>query len=278
MAGMTTDSRNASNEVMSAASRSGEGLLSVRCARKEFDVSAKEKIVAFTDISIDVARDEFVCIVGPSGCGKTTLLRSLAGLETLSSGSITVDGQIVNGCRDDISMVFQQPVLLPWRTVIDNVRLPLQVGHRPGPDLEDAQALLNLVGLTGFEKRYPRELSGGMQQRVSIARALVGEPSILLMDEPFGALDALTRRVMNMELVRIWQERRKTVVMITHDVEEAIALADRVLVMSTRPGRIVEEIKIDFPRPRQAASVRRSQEYVDTVLFIEEALGLLDEH
>jgi NitT/TauT family transport system ATP-binding protein len=194
---------------------------------------------------------EFVTIVGQSGCGKTTLLKILAGLLPRSSGTVSLRGQPVDGPSRDIGVVFQDPVLLPWRTVLDNVMLPVQVlGLDRVRFGERARMLLGLVGLTGFEDKYPHELSGGMRQRVAIARALVHDPSLLLMDEPFGALDAMTREAMNLELLRIWQESGKTIVFITHSIPEAVFLADRVIVMSARPGRIQQIVDVELPRPR----------------------------
>ena len=208
-------------------------------------------VVALADIDFTVRDGEFVAIVGPSGCGKSTLLRILAGLMPPTSGQAELAGSPIDGPRRDIGVVFQSPVLFPWRTVLANAELPVDV---QGLDRKAMRAkaleLLKLVGLEGFESRYPRELSGGMQQRVSLVRALIHDPALLLMDEPFGALDAMTRETMHIELQRIWMERRKTIVFITHSIAEAVFLADRVLVMTPRPGKIGAELKIDLPRPR----------------------------
>ena len=202
-------------------------------------------------IDFEVADREFVAIVGPSGCGKSTLLKILAGLIPASSGSALLRGTPITGPRRDIGMVFQAPVLFPWRTVMGNVLLPVDVQGLGRARLHrSALDLLRLVGLEGFENRYPWELSGGMQQRVAMVRALIHDPAMLLMDEPFGALDAMTREQMNLELQRIWLERRKTVVFITHSIPEAVFLADRVLVMTARPGRIAEIVPVALPRPR----------------------------
>ena len=189
--------------------------------------------------------------VGPSGCGKSTLLRILAGLMPPTEGEAWLQGSRIEGPRRDIGVVFQTPVLFPWRSVLDNVLLPVDV-QRLGRDKMRATAmnLLRMVGLEGFETHLPNQLSGGMQQRAALVRALIHDPSVLLMDEPFGALDAMTREQMNVELQRIWLERRKTIVFVTHSVGEAVFLADRVVVMSPRPGRIVDTLDIDFPRPR----------------------------
>ena len=211
----------------------------------------KDAVVALADIDFHVREGEFVAIVGPSGCGKSTLLRILAGLMPPTEGEAKLAGTPIRGPRRDIGVVFQSPVLFPWRTVLSNAEVPVDV---QGLDRKAMRAraidLLKLVGLDGFESRYPRELSGGMQQRVSLVRALIHDPALLLMDEPFGALDAMTRESMHIELQRIWMERRKTVVFITHSIAEAVFLADRVLVMTPRPGRIGAELTIDLPRPR----------------------------
>jgi NitT/TauT family transport system ATP-binding protein len=226
-------------------------LIAVSRLEKTYLTRAGSRIRALADVTLDVAAGEFVTIVGPSGCGKTTLLRVLGGLLAASSGSVELLGRRVAGPSRNVGMVFQDPVLLPWRTVLENVMLPVAVlrldrrtHHRRALDL------LGLVGLAGFEDKYPHELSGGMRQRVSLARALVHDPALLLMDEPFGALDAMTREAMNLELQRIWRESGKTVAFITHSIPEAAFLGDRVVVMSPRPGRIVDVVSIDLERPR----------------------------
>ncbi|MDS9469408.1 ABC transporter ATP-binding protein [Paracoccus sp. MBLB3053] len=213
---------------------------------------------ALRDVSFDVAHHEFLAILGPSGCGKSTLLRMVAGLLTPTSGAVEVFGMPVTGPRDDIGIVFQKPTLLPWATVEDNVVFPVRhkTGHVSQRDRERAQELLAMVGLEGFGKRLPEELSGGMQQRVGIARALHLDPDILLMDEPFSALDALTREVMGFDLLRIFAEKPKTVVFITHSVSEAALLADRVLVMSGRPGTVACEHIVPVSRPRGPESMK----------------------
>lgn len=207
---------------------------------------------ALRGVTFDVSRHQFVAVLGPSGCGKSTLLRSIAGLLPASSGSVEVFGYKVSEPRDDVGIVFQKPTLLPWANIEDNIVFPVR--HKTGRvsvvDRQRAKELLDKVGLTGFEKRLPAELSGGMQQRVGIARALHLNPDILLMDEPFSALDALTREEMGFELLRIWEAQPKTVLFITHSISEAVLLADRVLVMSGRPGTIIEDIEISIPRPR----------------------------
>ena len=206
---------------------------------------------ALQEVSLAIERNEFVSIVGPSGCGKSTLLRLIAGLIGPSSGQVGIDGVAVDGPRRDIGVVFQAPTLLPWANVLDNVLFPLKILHRLAPESPTrARELLHLVGLSDFERKMPSELSGGMQQRASICRALITDPDILLMDEPFGALDALTREEMSLELLRIWQEQPKTIFFVTHSVPEAVLLADRVCVMTARPGRITEIIDVPLARPR----------------------------
>ncbi len=211
----------------------------------------QDAVAALQDIDFEVAEGEFFSIVGPSGCGKSTLLKILAGLLPRSSGEALLNDKPIDGPRKDIGVVFQSPVLFPWRTVLGNVLLPVDV-QQLGRERMTSRALelIRLVGLSGFERRYPWELSGGMQQRVALVRALIHDPALLLMDEPFGALDALTREAMNVELQRIWLERRKTVVFITHSTAEAVFLADRVMVMTARPGRIADLFSVDLPRPR----------------------------
>ncbi|MGE5147960.1 MAG: ABC transporter ATP-binding protein [Candidatus Eiseniibacteriota bacterium] len=209
---------------------------------------------ALTAINLTVAQGAFVSIVGPSGCGKSTLLKILAGILDRTSGEIWMHGKALSGPSRELGVVFQAPVLLPWRTVLQNVMVPIEVQHRDRAAFEAvARKYIQLVGLSGFENKYPNELSGGMQQRVGICRALVHDPSILLMDEPFGALDAMTREHMNGELQRIWLESRKNIVLVTHSIPEAVYLADRVVVMTPRPGRIVDVLDVDLPRPRTLA-------------------------
>ncbi len=209
-------------------------------------------VLALSDISFSISDGEFISIVGPSGCGKSTLLKILAGLLPPSEGEATLKGTPIRGARRDIGVVFQTPVLFPWRTVLGNVLLPSDVqGLDKAKMQKRAMDLIRMVGLEGFENRYPRELSGGMQQRVGIIRALIHDPAILLMDEPFGALDAMTRESMNVELQRIWMESKKTVLFITHSTSEAVFLADRVIVMTARPGKIGDMFEVDLPRPRK---------------------------
>jgi NitT/TauT family transport system ATP-binding protein len=218
---------------------------------KIFTTVRNERIHALHDISLSVADREFVTIVGPSGCGKSTLLKILSGLIPSTRGVVKLAGTPVDRPRRDIGIVFQNPVLLPWRTVLDNVLLPAEVQGLPkGPAQARARDLLKMVGLADFETKYPMELSGGMQQRAAISRALVHDPNILLMDEPFGALDAMTREQMNLDLQRIWMEAGKTVILITHSIPEAVFLGDRVVVMTARPGKIARLVEVDIPRPR----------------------------
>ncbi|MEA3459636.1 MAG: ABC transporter ATP-binding protein [Chloroflexota bacterium] len=227
----------------------------------------KGELGALKEVSFQVGAGEFLCLVGPSGCGKSTLLRVLGGLLAPTGGTVYLDGRPLNGPCRQIGFVFQKANLMPWRTVLRNVTLPLEIkGVGIAEARRQAKELLQLVGLEGFEHAYPRSLSGGMEQRVAIARALIHDPTILLLDEPFGSLDALTRERMNLELLRIWWARRKTVVMVTHSIQEAVFLADKVLVMSPRPGQIEASFPILLPRPR-------SQE----VLYSEE-FGVLSRH
>jgi len=208
-------------------------------------------VLALDRIDLAARPGEFVAIVGPSGCGKSTLLKLVAGLLPATTGTVSVDGARITGPSAAVGVVFQSALLMPWRTVLENILLPIEIrGGRTAHYTAAARALIELVGLAGFADRHPHELSGGMQQRVGLCRALVTDPPLLLMDEPFGALDAMTREQMNAELQRIWMERRKTVLLITHSISEAVYLADRVLVMSPRPGRILAEIAITLPRPR----------------------------
>jgi NitT/TauT family transport system ATP-binding protein len=208
-------------------------------------------VLALRDIDFGLQQGSFVSIVGPSGCGKSTLLRILAGLLDYDEGTVSLDGQAIKGTRRDVGFVFQSSILLPWRTILENVMLPAEVlGLDMKASRERAMQLLHMVRLDGFEDKLPRQLSGGMQQRASIARALLHDPKILLMDEPFGALDALTRERMNLELQRIWAESGKTVILITHSIPEAIFLGDTVLVMTPRPGTIERVLRVDLPRPR----------------------------
>ena len=209
-------------------------------------------VEALRDVFFTVKQGEFVSIVGQSGCGKSTLLKILAGLLPRTSGALSIEGQEVDGPRRDIGIVFQKPLLLEWRRVLDNVLLPVEIFQLDRQEYEaKALRLLRTAGLGEFLRKYPFELSGGMQQRVALCRALVAEPSLLLMAEPFGALDSLTRQKMGFELLRLWEEWKSTVLFVTHDIDEAVMLSDRVLVMSPRPGKILDTLEIDLPRPRE---------------------------
>lgn len=214
-------------------------------------VSADSNLEALAEADFAVMPSEFVSIIGPSGCGKSTLLRIIGGLVRPTSGKVLVDGRMVTRPPDQVGFMFQRASLMPWRTTLQNVTLPLEIRGIARPEARRrARDMLSLVGLQDFAETLPRDLSGGMRQRAALARVLVYDPDILLLDEPFGALDALTREEMNWELLGIWRAKRKTVLMVTHNIEEAIFLSDRVFVMSSRPGRIRERVRIELPRPR----------------------------
>ena len=237
-------------------------------------------VTALEEVSLSIAPGEFVSVLGPSGCGKSTLLRCIAGLEVPSSGSVAVNGNVVKQPPVGLGMVFQRDALLDWRTVADNLMLPIDFrrGDRAAARGR-AEALIALTGLQGFEARYPAQLSGGMRQRVALCRALVDDPVLLLMDEPFGALDALTRDQMNIELQRMWLTEHKTVLFVTHSITEAIFLGDRVVVMTPRPGRIADVVEVRLPRPRRLA-VRASEQfigYANHIRTLFEGMGLLKE-
>ena len=217
---------------------------------------------ALQDINLVVERGAFIAVVGPSGCGKTTFLRIVAGLEPASSGEVNLDGRAVTGPGGDRGFVFQTDNLLPWRTVFANAIIGREIAGQVGAaERQRTMELLKLVGLEGFESYHPRQLSGGMRQRVNLARALAIDPEILLMDEPFSALDAQTREIMQTELMRIWEAGRKTVLFVTHQIDEAVFLSDRVLVFARRPGRLRESVLIELPRPRSLA-IKRTSEFV----------------
>ena len=222
---------------------------------KEFPVPNQAPILSLSKISLTVGEEEFVSILGPSGCGKTTLLRIIAGLDSATSGSITLDGETIDRRSSQMAMIFQEYSLYPWRTVIDNVTFGLEMQNtakRPARDT--AMKYLNLVGLAEFAERFPYELSGGMRQRVAVARAMAIEPKILLMDEPFGALDAQTRNMLQKELLEIWEKTKKTVLFVTHSVDEAVYLSDRIIVLTPRPGRIREIVENPLARLRDRTS------------------------
>ena len=236
--------------------------------------TATGPLVALDNVSFEIEDGEFISLVGPSGCGKSTLLSILGGLESKTGGGLAIRGRHHDSPTRDIGMMFQTSVLFPWRTIRQNAQLPgdiLRLGRKS--QAARVEALLDMVGLKGFEDRYPGELSGGMRQRVALARLLAHDPDILLMDEPFGALDEFTRETMNLELLRIWQETGKTVVFVTHNIGEAVFLSDRVFVMTPRPGRLEGVVSIDLPRPRTTA-VMREERYADLVFEIRRMLGV----
>ena len=236
----------------------------VRNVTKRFGRGGRETL-ALTDVNLEIGRGELLAVVGPSGCGKSTLMRLVAGLLKCSSGEILIDGESFDKPRTDVGIVFQKPTLVDWRTVYGNVMLQAQLRGLNDPEHRDrATMLLAAVGLQDFHDRYPYELSGGMQQRAAIARALLHRPPTLLMDEPFGALDALTREQMRLDLEALWMANRMTVILITHSVDEAVALADRVIVMSPRPGRVERIIDVPMARPR-GLHVRKSPVFIELV-------------
>ncbi|HTJ94900.1 MAG TPA: ABC transporter ATP-binding protein [Pararobbsia sp.] len=264
----------------SAPSSPGPALIELRNVTKSYR-SAQGPMQALRPLDFDIREREFVSVVGPSGCGKSTLLKMVAGLEPISTGSMTLSGSPIRGPQKNVGIVFQSAVLLAWRNVLDNILLQAEMRRMPRREARArAMQLIEMAGLKGFEEKYPWQLSGGMQQRVSICRALLHEPSVLLMDEPFGALDAMTRESMNMELQRIWLESKKTVLLITHSIPEAVFLSDRVIVMSERPGGIAAIYDIDLPRPR-ALDVMASPAFLQHTKAIRahfNAQGSLDDH
>lgn len=239
----------------------------------------KKDVTALRDVSLNVGAGEFVAIVGPSGCGKSTLLKLVAGLLAPSSGDVLLSGERVRGPRRDIGYVFQRAALLDWRSARRNILLQAEMRGIPGAEARArADELIRMTGLGGFEDAYPHELSGGMQQRVALCRALLHEPPVLLMDEPFGALDALTREQMNVELNRIWRETGTTVLLVTHSIPEAVYLADRVVVMSPRPGTVEEIIDVGLPAERSYATTLATAEFRDATARIRELLGAVSAH
>lgn len=253
--------------------RAGGSSLTVDRVTQVFEKDG-EPLVAVKDVSLKVRKGEFLTLVGPSGCGKSTLLKIIAGLMAPTSGSVFLGASQVVEPREEIGLMFQTSTLFPWRNVIRNIALPLEITGAMDPDGEQRIAdVIELVRLQGFENHYPRELSGGMQQRVALCRLLVSRPDLMLLDEPFGALDEFTREHLNTELARIAEHENKTTVFVTHNIREAVFLSDRVAVMGTKPGRILDLVNVGLPRPRVPAS-RRSAEFTDTVNYIREVLGL----
>lgn len=253
-----------------------------RGSRLDVDISGVTRIfgreddltVALKDVNLRIQPGEFVSIVGPSGCGKSTLLKMLAGLLGCTEGRISIGGQVMNGPRDEIGMMFQSATLFPWRTVYENITLPFEVRRDKRTDRRSrAGEVLELVGLSGHQERYPRQLSGGMQQRVALCRLLVSNPDLMLMDEPFGALDEFTRERLNIELARISDHEGKTTIFVTHNISEAIFLADRVIAMGTQPGRVLDIIDVELERPRKTA-LFTSLEMTQKIQHVRNALGL----
>ncbi|MDG4752241.1 ABC transporter ATP-binding protein [Micromonospora sp. WMMD718] len=266
-------------QTQASASVSEDSWIEIDGLDKEYRPRKSAPTQALSDINLTVRRGEFISVVGPSGCGKTTLLKILAGLSPKTGGAVRIAGRDVTKPLPEVGMVFQAPTLLPWRTIFDNVMVPAEIQRLdPRRHRERAQQLLEMVGLNGFEQKYPHELSGGMQQRAGICRALVHDPAVLLMDEPFGALDAMTREYMNVELLRIWQESNQTIVLVTHSIPEAVFLSDRVVVLSPRPGRIAEVMDIDLERPRDLGvmSSDRAGVYVERIRRHFNAAGVID--
>jgi NitT/TauT family transport system ATP-binding protein len=229
---------------------------------------------ALRSVSVDIRRGEFVSFVGPSGCGKSTLLKLIGGLLEPSTGEVAVAGRKVEGPRRDVGVMFQTSVLFPWRTVLENVLLPIEVfGSERAAAVDKARGILNMVGLAGREDAYPRQLSGGMQQRAALSRVLITDPPIILMDEPFGALDEFTRERMNLELLRIWSERGQTIIFVTHSINEAVFLSDRIVVMDTAPGRVVAVVDVPLPRPRSIETMK-SPDFARKAFEVREYLGV----
>ena len=239
-------------------------------ATKKF-ATRKGEVTALDDVNLEIHDGQFVCLLGPSGCGKTTLLRMIGGLDVPTSGTITIDGKVVDGPSPKMTMVFQEYSLYPWRTVAENVGFGLEMnGVQPEERRAEVMKELKLVGLENFADSYPYELSGGMRQRAAVARALATDPVVMLMDEPFGALDAQTRNKMQRELLTIWQETKKTILFVTHSVDEAVYLADKIVILTPRPGTIHEIEEIELPRPRDRTSVKFAQIRKNILHIIEE--------
>ena len=257
-----------------AAERSADSrVVEVKNLSKRFKKGDRD-FTALSDVDLTIRQGEFISLVGPSGCGKSTLLRIIGGLTPTTSGEVRVEGRIVEETHHDISLMFQAPTLFPWRTVLSNVLLPVEIRHKPtDEEVSRAKELIDLVGLKEFIEHHPKELSGGMQQRVALSRVLITNPRIMLLDEPFGALDEFTRENLNVELSAIVARSNRSVVLVTHSIPEAVFLADRVVAMGTNPGRILGEIAIPFERPR-AASLVRTSEFQDLTFQVRRMLGL----
>jgi NitT/TauT family transport system ATP-binding protein len=241
-----------------------QATVELRNVSKSFiDRKRGRETVALADVSMTIGKSEFACVLGPSGCGKSTILNLVAGFEQPNSGSVLIDGRTIAAPDRSRGMVFQQPLLFPWLNVIDNITFGPRMAGAPAEQYAaQAARYVQLMGLTGFEKHYPYELSGGMQQRVALARAWISEPELFLMDEPFGALDAQTRLMMQELLLRVWERSRTTVIFVTHDIDEALFLADRIFIMTARPGRIKENLVVDFARPRNYETIIFEQQYI----------------
>ncbi|CRZ34090.1 sulfonate transport system ATP-binding protein [Herbinix hemicellulosilytica] len=239
------------------------GAISVRNVRKEFTDTKGERVVALDNVNVDIYPGEFICLIGPSGCGKSTFLRLIAGLITPTEGEIFLDGEKITKPGHERGLVFQDPTLFPWLNIYDNIAFGLKVRHIYKERKKEVREFIRLVKLEGFEKALPHQLSGGMQQRVGLARALVNNPKVLLLDEPFGALDAFTRMNMQDELLRIWKERGTTMIMVTHDVDEAVYLSDRIFVMTPRPAKIETIIPVDIGRNKKYGRKRDSADFLN---------------
>lgn len=256
-----------------SARKGARDLLVVDEVSKAFGTRS-QGLIALQEVDLTIPQGEFVSLVGPSGCGKSTLLKIIAGLLPATRGSVSLEGTEITGPRREIGLMFQTATLFPWRTVVDNITLPFEIAKDSTTDRDARVAeVLELVGLEGFERHYPKQLSGGMQQRVALCRLLVSDPHLMLLDEPFGALDEFTRERLNVELARIAEHEKKTTVFVTHNISEAVFLSDRVVVMGTRPGRVLEVVDIDLPRPRRAEIIA-TQDYSKYVYEVRKILGL----